>query len=288
MLKTRSQLLTDGVTRGTLAGPRFTQVVYGIHVPRGVDITRGLKYEALRLAVPDGAFSHRTGGYVLGLPVHELLNRTQMTVEPPKNPPRRRGVKGYERALPPGDVIEWRGLRVTSPARTLVDLSEDISARELVVVGDEILRKGLATLAELTATLEVQSLNGRRGLATVRWALQRVDGKSGSPQESRARLRCEDEGLPRPACNVDIYDDSGGFIACSDLVFKEAKVAVEFDGEHHLTVEQQRSDAIRDRLLIANGWVVLRATSRDIERSNTDLFDMIRTLLIERSSWRPE
>ena len=87
---------------------------------------------------------------------------------------------------------------------------------------------------------------------------------------------------------MDIYDDAGGFIACSDLVFKEAKVAVEFDGEHHLTVEQQRSDAIRDRLLIANGWVVLRATSRDIERSNTDLFDTIRALLIERSSWRPE
>ena len=69
MLKTRAQLLTDGVTRGIVAGPRFTQVVYGIHVPRGVDITRGLKYEALQLAVPDGAFSHRTSGTILGLPV---------------------------------------------------------------------------------------------------------------------------------------------------------------------------------------------------------------------------
>ena len=167
-----------------------------------------------------------------------------------------------------------------------MDLAEDTSPRELVVIGDVILRKGLATPAELLARIETSA--GRRGLVGVRWALHRMDGKSGSPQESRTRLRCEDEGLPRPECNVDIYDDAGGFIACSDLVFKEAKVAVEFDGEHHLTVEQQRSDATRDRLLVASGWVGLRATSRDIERRNTDLFDTIRALLIERSSWRPE
>ena len=286
MVKTRAQLFADGVTRGVVSGPRFTQVIYGIHVPRGVDVTRGLEYEALQLAVPDGAFSHRTSGHILGLPVQGSLAVTYMTVAPPKNPPRRHGVKGYERELPPGDVMEWRGLRVTSPARTLADLAEDVVPRELVVIGDVILRKGLATLAELVAMTEASA--GRPGIAAVRWALSRMDAKSGSPQESRTRLRCEDEGLPRPECNVDIYDDAGGFIACSDLVFKEAKVAVEFDGEHHLTVEQQRSDAIRDRLLIANGWVVLRATSRDIERSNTDLFDTIRALLIARSSWRPE
>jgi hypothetical protein len=286
MLKTRAQLFAEGVTRGVVAGPRYTQIVYGIHVPSGVETTRGLEYEALQLAVPDGAFSHRTGGHILGLPVQGSLVVVQMTVAPPKNPPRRRGVKGYERALPAGDVIEWRGLRVTSAARTLIDLAEETSPRELVVIGDVILRKGLATPAELLAMIETSA--GRRGVAAVRWAVPRMDGKSGSAQESRVRLRCEDEGLPRPACNVDIYDDAGGFVACSDLVFKEAKVAVEFDGEHHLTVEQQRSDAIRDRLLIAAGYVPLRATSRDLERRNTDLFDTIRALLIERSSWRPQ
>ena len=286
MLETRAQLLAGGVTRGVLAGPRFTQVVYGIHVPAGVERTLGLQYEALQLAVPDGAFSHRTAARIFAAPLRDWFAWIEMTVAPPKSPPRRKGVKGYERALGPGDVIEWRGLRVTSPARTLADLAALISQQELVVVGDDMLRRGLTTPAELIAMLEVAHF-GSGGLVAARWAVPRMDGKSGSAQESRARLRFEEEGLPRPECNVAIHDDAGGFVACSDLVLKEAKIAVEYDGETHLTVEQQRSDAIRDRLLIGAGYVPLRATSRDLERRNTDLFDTIRRLLIQRTSWRP-
>ena len=286
MLKTRAQLLGDGVTRGVLAGPKFTQVVYGIHAPTGVEKTLRLRCEALQLAVPDGVLSHRTAAHILALPSRGAIDLIEMTVAPPKNPPRRKGVKGYERALAPADVIAWRGLRVTSPTRTFADLAAQIPPRELVVIGDVILGRGLATAAELHALLDGTYV-GRRGLAAVQWALPRLDGKSKSPQESRVRLRFEDEGLPRPECNVDIYDAAGGYVACSDLVLKEAKIAVEFDGEHHLTVEQQRSDAVRDRLLIAAGYVPLRATSRDVDRRNTDLFDTIRALLIERSSWRP-
>lgn len=286
MLETRAQLLAGGITRGVLAGPRFTQVVYGIHVPAGVERTLGLQYEALQLAVPYGAFSHRTAARIYAAPLRAWYAWIEMTVAPPKSPPRRKGVKGYERALGPGDVIEWRGLRLTSPARTLADLAALISPQELVVVGDDMLRRGLITPAKLLAMLEVAHF-GRGGLVAARWAVPRMDAKSGSAQESRARLRFEEEGLPRPECNMDIHDDAGGFVACSDLVLKEAKIAVEYDGEAHLTVEQQRSDAIRDRLLIAAGYVPLRATSRDLERRNTDLFDTIRRLLIERSSWRP-
>lgn len=285
MLKTRAGLLAEGVTRGVLAGPRFERVVYGIHAPAGVEQTLGLRCEALQLAVPDGVFSHQTAARILGLPVRGTRGPIDMTVAPPKNPPRRNGVKGYERELASTDIVEWRGLRVTSAARTFADVAAQLPARELVVVGDVILRRHLATLAELTATAE--RLAGRRGLAGVRWALPRLDAKSGSPQESRLRLRFEDEGLPRPVCNLEIYDDAGGYIACPDLVLEEAKIGVEFDGEHHLEREKQHSDSIRDRLMTANGWAALRATSRDIDPRRHDLFDTIRQLLSRRTSWRP-
>ncbi|HTC69926.1 MAG TPA: DUF559 domain-containing protein, partial [Acidothermaceae bacterium] len=247
----------------------------------------GLQYEALQLAVPEAAFSHRTAARIFAVPLRDWFRLIEMTVAPPKSPPRRKGVKGYERALGPGDVITWRGLRVTSGARTIADLASLIPKQELVVIGDDMLRRGLTTPEELLAMLEISHV-GKRGLVAARWAVPRMDGRSGSPQESRTRLRFEDEGLPRPECNVEVYDCTGGYVACPDLVLKEAKLAVEFDGEHHLTTEQQRSDAIRDRLLIAAGWVSLRATSRDLDRRNTDLWDTIRALLIERSSWRPQ
>ncbi len=240
MLETRANLLAGGITRSVLAGPKFTQVVYGIHVPAGVGTTLGLIYEALQLAVPAGAFSHRTAARILAAPVRDTFRLIEMTTEPPKSPPRRKGVKGYERALGPGDVIEWRGLRVTSPARTIADLAGVIPRQEVVVIGDDMLRRGLATSAELLAMLQVSHV-GRRGLAALRWAVPRMNPKSRSPQESRTRLRFEEEGLPRPECNADIHDDAGGFVACSDLVLREAKIAVEYDGETHLTVEQQRA-----------------------------------------------
>lgn len=285
MLKTRAELLAAGVTRGVLAGPKFASVVYGIHVAAGVEKTLALRCEALQLAVPEGVFSHRTAALILGLPLQQTFDLIEMTVAPPKNPPRRSGVKGYERELNATDIVEWRGLRVTSAARTFGDVAAQVSARELVVIGDMILRRHLATAAELIAILE--RLAGRRGLAAAFWALPRLDAKSGSPQESRLRLRFEDEGLPRPTCNLEIYDDAGGYIACPDLALEEAKIAVEFDGVHHLEVEQQRSDTLRDRLMIANGWAALRATNRDIDPRKHDLFDTIRQLLVRRTSWRP-
>jgi Protein of unknown function (DUF559) len=285
MLKTRAELLAAGVTRGVLAGPKFEPVVYGIHIPASVEKTLGLRCEALQLAVPEGVFSHQTAARILGLPLRRTLDLIEMTVAPPKNPPRRNGVKGYERELGPTDIVEWRGLRITSAARTFADVAAHISARELVVLGDMILRRHLATVAELTTILE--HLAGRRGLAVALWALPRLDAKSGSPEETRLRLRFEDEALPRPACNLAIYDDAGGYIACPDLVLEEAKIAVEFDGAHHLEVEQQRSDSLRDRLMIANGWAPLRATNRDNDPRKHDLFDTIRQLLIRRTSWRP-
>jgi len=84
MLETRAQLLGGGVTRGVLAGPKFTQVVYGIHAPAGVETTLGLIYEALQLAVPDGAFSHRTAARILAAPLRDWSRLIEMTVAPPR------------------------------------------------------------------------------------------------------------------------------------------------------------------------------------------------------------
>ena len=120
MLETRAQLLAGGVTRSVIAGPRFTQVVYGIHAPAGVEPTLGLQYEALQLAVPDGAFSHRTAARILAVPLRDRFGWIEMTVAPPKSPPRRKGVKGYERALGPV-VARERGLIQRIEAQMLLE-----------------------------------------------------------------------------------------------------------------------------------------------------------------------
>ena len=280
--------MADGVTRGVLAGPKFDRVVHGIHVPahvaEGVE-SNSLDRLRLRCAglvrvVPDGAFSHRTAAQLLELPLFGTHNTMQITVAPPKNPPRHKGVKGYERDLPPAHVQLWHGLPITTATRTFLDLAELLPMRELVALGDAALRRRLTTAEELAAAINRSS--GRRGLRVARLALPRLDGRSASAPESLTRLRFEDEGLPRPECNVNIYDALGEFIGRADLVLKKPKILVDYDGAHHLSVEQQRSDSLRDRLYVSNGWVHLRATYRDTQPWAHDLYDVIKQLIVER------
>lgn len=289
MLNTRTELMTAGITRGVIAGPKYERMVHGIHVPTHVaqslepgSIERlRLNCAALARVVPEGGFSHRTAARLMACPMFGRHNSMQITVDPPRNPPRHKGVRGYERELLPIDIQLWQGLRITTGARTFVDLAAEMTLRELVMVGDHLLRRGFMTLDELAAAIE--RFAGRRGLKVARLAFVRLDKRSASGPESLTRLRFEDEGLPRPECNVDIHDALGTFIGCADLALRKPKILVDYDGAHHLSVEQQRSDSIRDRLYVANGWVPLRATYRDTQPWAHDLYDVIRQLIKERT-----
>lgn len=277
----RKELVELGVTRSVIAGPKYERVVHGVHTLAGTPRDLKLRCQAIARVVPDGVFSHRTAAQLLGLPLMRSATRIEITVAPPKNPPRQRGVKGYERELSDADIVEWPGVRVTSAARTFVDLAASLDVPALVVLGDVVLRQHHATRAQLQATLE--RFAGRRGLQRARAALPLLDGRSASPPETLLRLRFVELGMPLPECNVKVFDADGRYLVTPDLVFREAKIAIQYDGEHHLEVSQQASDARRDRLLTANGWIVLRACRRDLEPGATDFFDVVCKLLVERT-----
>ncbi|MDQ0616850.1 hypothetical protein [Arthrobacter globiformis] len=52
--------------------------------------------------------------------------------------PRRANVVGHLLTLLPGEVIEYDGVRLTSPARTWLDLASVLNVDELVVAGDSL------------------------------------------------------------------------------------------------------------------------------------------------------
>ena len=190
------------------------------------------------------------------------------------------------RLLRPGDVTVVSALAVTTPARTFVDIAEAFDETYLVVVGDAILRMRLETPASLAAA--VGRASGRRGVVTARRALPRLDGRSKSPSESELRVRIEDAGMPRLTPNVDVYDELGCWVATTDLLAKQAKIAIEYDGDRHRDEKQFERDLARDQLLSRAGYHVLRAGKRDLKPAATLFYDTLRDLLIERSPWRPE
>lgn len=281
VVKSRADLLASGVTRSQLSGPKFEGVAHGVHIPSSVPKSLDVRCDALQLVVPALVFSHRTAVQLYRLPLLRTSPFIDVTVAPPQDPPRRRAVKGYERVLPPDHVRLLRGRRVTSPARTWLDLAGQVPLTELVVVGDAMLNRNAATIEELAAMIEFFA--GRRGVEEARRALPRLEARAKSAGESQLRLRIEDEGLPRPLSNVDVFDESGGYIACPDLLLKEAKIAMEYEGAGHRAERQFEKDAVRDQLLIRMGFIVLRATKRDLRPWANTFYDTLRELLLERT-----
>jgi len=275
-----------GITRRAL-GSSFTRVLHGAHVHNSVEPSLDVRCEAAGLVLPgDAAFSDVTALGLLGLPLpfgrpqNRLLD---VTAVPPGDRPRGKGIRGHRRSLGPDEVAVVNGVRVTVASRTFVDLAPTLDEANLIVIGDAILRSGLASLADLETA--IQAAHGQRGVVRARQAISRLDGRSGSAPESLVRVRIEDAGLPRPLVNVDVFDSCGSWIACPDLLYKEAKIAIEYEGERHRDKRQFGLDLARDQLLTLAGFVVVRAGPRDLPANATMLPDTLRHLLQLRAPW---
>jgi very-short-patch-repair endonuclease len=281
---TNRDAAAQGISRSMLSS-NFTRVLHGVHVHQSVELSLRVSCAAAGLVLPtDATFSDLTALELLGLPLPFGTRESRpldVTVSLPTDRPVGRGVRGHRRDLRPADVTVIDGVRVTTAARTFVDLAPVLDEPNLIVVGDAILRQGVASLASLRAAISTSP--GRRGVVRARRAVLRLDGRAASPAESLIRVRIEDAGLPRPALNVNVFDSCGGWIARPDMLYEEAQIAIEYEGAHHLESHQFGLDLARDHLLTLAGFVVVRAGPRDLSANATTLPDTLRRLLEERA-----
>jgi hypothetical protein len=281
---TNHDAAAQGISRSMLSS-KFTRVLHGVHVHHSLEPSLGQRCEAAGLVLPPySTFSDLTALELLGLPLPFGVRQERpldVTVSLPTDRPVGRGVRGHRRNLLPADATVIGGVRVTTAPRTFVDLAAVLDEPNLIVVGDAILRQGLASPASLQAAISRAA--GRRGVVRARRAVIRLDGRSASPPESLIRVRIEDAGLPRPELNVNVFDSCGGWIARPDMLYEEAKVAIEYEGAHHLDAHQFGLDLARDHLLTLAGFVVVRAGPRDLLANATMLPDTVRRLLDVRA-----
>lgn len=154
------------------------------------------------------------------------------------------------------------GVRLTSPARTFIDLAAMLSLPDLVAVGDAAVRGYDVPIDEF-----VMVLNRRlryRGKVLARRAVPLLDGRAESPPESRLRVHLVEDGLPTPEVNAVITDEDGQFLARCDLVYRRWGVVVEYDGEVHASRRVRHSDAARRTLLREHGWHVVEIVADDL------------------------
>lgn len=169
-------------------------------------------------------------------------------------------------------MTEIDGLRVTSAARTVLDLARSLPFDAAVVTGDAALRVGLSPDL-LDASLALAAF--RPGIGAARRVLGFLDGRSESPGESLSRVVMARDGLPKPDLQLAIADDLGFFVARSDFGWAEYKTLGEFDGKIKYDAllrpgetlqdvmwrERKREDALRDL-----GWQVVRWLWADLYR----------------------
>lgn len=176
--------------------------------------------------------------------------------------PRRRDIVTHHASLPSSDVCVVEGLRVTSPARTYVDMASLLAFDDVVALGDVVLRRHLSSREELLRVASARATypGRRRAVSAIAW----LDAAAASPRESHLRVLLRRGRLPRPEVNGVIRDADGGFLAVGDLVFRRERVVVEYDGDVHASMQQRAKDAARRAVLREHGWIVVEIVGEDM------------------------
>ncbi|TDL37404.1 hypothetical protein E2R57_10285 [Arthrobacter nitrophenolicus] len=190
-----------------------------------------------------------------------------------------------------GDFIDVDGLRLTSVARTWVDLGSILPIEDLIVAGDAIVsehnrtfaeeRLPMVSLAELRTFVE--GANGIHGVRKAREAVEKLRVGVDSPPETRLRLMLDDAGLPEfvPDCRID---DALGRPVWTDLGCPRFRTCLEYEGLHHLTPEQQAFDAYRDQRVSEAGWRQVKINRFDMERGSEWVVSRVRQAL-RKQGW---
>ena len=257
---------TTDLTHAQTLSSRFVLTSRGVRLPAvGADTERA-RMEAAQLPLrPESVLSHVSAARIHGLPLPWRMRdaaRAHVTTPREVPRPRRRDIVTHHSFLPASDVCVAGGLRVTTPARTYVDMAALLRRDELVALGDVLLRRGAASPEDLLAVATARgNYPGRhRAVSTVAW----LDPAAASPRESHLRVLLRGARLPRPEVNGLILDEQGGFLAVGDLVFRRHRVIVEYDGEVHAPMRQRAKDAGRRALLREHGWIVVEIVGEDM------------------------
>ncbi|NYD67632.1 DUF559 domain-containing protein [Agromyces atrinae] len=269
-----------GLSRKRLQASDLASPFWGVRREAAPDLDYAARCSDLIAALDRPAIlSGVSAARLHGLPLPRRCDDVgfEVAVRPPARAVRRPGVTGRRLAIADIDVMTHGSLVLTTPARTWCDLATRLTFHELVAVGDEVTRRaGDAAGESLRAVLS--RLVSPRHSTKLRLALDFVDPRAESPKESELRMILHEAGLPTPEVNPSIYDGTR-FVARVDLLFRDERVVVEYQGDQHRTDRTQwRRDITRRAELESLGYTVIEVTQADLIRPSA-LITRIRRVL---------
>jgi very-short-patch-repair endonuclease len=153
------------------------------------------------------------------------------------------------------DCSTTDGVRVTSPARTIIELARTSTSNELERAVDSAVSDGGTSPVYLAKRLRSLRGTGRAGARMLDAVL--VDAGGSNALERRMLRIIREAHLPKPTCQV-IHRRDGKTVARVDFQFSGTNIVVEVDGQvAHATPRQRQHDAQRRRELDDIGVRVL-------------------------------
>lgn len=253
-----SRHIRTAISLGMLA--RVTRGAYAVppegrpHWPREL---HALQVRAtMQLASRNSVASHLSAASLHELPlIGPWPTRVHATVAGARGGSSSDGIVRHAGAAPIAETRQ-HGVRVTSVARTLVDVAATQSLLIAVTMCDAALHRGLLTVDELANELTTSRRAHGRRRAEECFAL--ADGRAESPGESASRVNAWLLGYELPELQVPVNTRRGHYRV--DLGWEVARLFGEFDGKVKYTrdsmvkgkaidevvfEEKQREDAIR-------------------------------------------
>jgi very-short-patch-repair endonuclease len=203
------------------------------------------------------ALSHRSAAALWG--IHPALSGPIEVAVPVASERRCPGVRIHRReSLNPADVTRHKGIPVTKPALTLVDLASSLDPARLERAVNEADRLDLIDPISLRVALDAYP--GRRGVARLRKLLNRRTFRLTDSDLERLLLSLVARaGLPPPLTRQNL----NGFRV--DFFWPDLRLVVETDGlRYHRTPAQQARDRVRDQAHLAAGFTPLRFTHAQV------------------------
>lgn len=267
-LLTRAQAITIGFSdkaiRTRLARGSWAEIRRGVYVVGGVPPSWEQTICAVTLPFDDCWISHATAGRVWHLPHSPDVDRIE-TLRPYG---KRRDVTGVldhrSRIITPADVSNYKGMRVTSRGRTIVECSGRLSAKQTGRMIDVAMRQtNNRALEETRAAYARLAGGGHRRFASVRAALaKRIPGYD--PGESDLELvalaAIIAAGLPIPVQQHRVTIHGKRYRI--DLAYPALMIAIELVGwTWHGGRASFDDDKARSADLVSIGWRVIEITT---------------------------
>jgi hypothetical protein len=256
-----SEALTAGVLTPYELRSRYVAVHKDVYMPRDAALTAMLRAKACWLR-------SRRRGILAGYSASALhgakwIDPTLPAAIIDTNRHTVAGVQTWEERIDVDEIEILADMRVTTPARTALDLARRLPLGAAVAAVDALTQATELKMADIE--LLVDRYSGRRGVRAARAALALVDGGAQSPKETWLRLLLMRAGFPRPQTQIVVRNEWGWREAYLDMGWEDIKVAVEYDGDQHRSDRRQYVKDIRRLEMLDQryGWLVVRVVAED-------------------------